>query len=131
MTYGWAILIVIIVAGVLAYYGVFSPKVTGKSGFTNLDLSSWNLKANGDLVFKVQNRQAEEVTVTKVYAGDAVVDVTDVKVSAGATSDFITASFAGLSGTSGSQYNLGSVALEYTIGTTAFNSTGTLSGQRS
>lgn len=131
MTYGWAILIVIIVAGVLAYYGVFSPKVTGKSGFTKVDITSWDLKANGDLVFKVQNKQAEEVTVTKVYAGDAAVDITDVKVSAGSTSDFITASFAGLSGTSGSQYNLGSVAIEYTIDTTSFNSTGTLSGQRS
>jgi hypothetical protein len=26
MTYGWAILIILIVAGVLAYYGIFSPR---------------------------------------------------------------------------------------------------------
>ena len=25
MTYGWAILIILIVAGVLAYYGIFAP----------------------------------------------------------------------------------------------------------
>jgi len=35
MTYGWAILIILIVAGVLAYYGIFAPAgFLGGLGFT-------------------------------------------------------------------------------------------------
>ena len=51
MTYGWAILIVVIVAGALYYLGVFNPSTfTGSraTGFSNLGLPSsggWRLAA--------------------------------------------------------------------------------------
>ncbi len=134
MTYGWAILIVVVVAGVLAYYGVFSPKVTAKTGFSQVDVvSPWNLKANGDLVIQVQNKVGQDISINKIYAGGVVADIVDVAVASGATSTAITASFAGLAGTSGSQFNIKDVAIEYTVTSSGavLNSTGTLAGQRS
>ncbi len=135
MTYGWAILIVVVVAGVMAYYGVFSPKVTAKAGFSQVDVvSPWNLKSNGDLVIQVQNKVGQDISITRVFAGGAVFDVSpDLAVASGATSTAITASFAGLAGTSGTQFNLKDVAVEYTVTSSGaiLNSTGTLSGQRS
>jgi len=135
MTYGWAILIVVVVAGVMAYYGVFSPKVTAKAGFSQVDVvSPWNLKSNGDLVIQVQNKVGQDINITRVFTGGAVYDVSpDLTIASGATSTAITASFGGLAGTSGSQFNLKDVAVEYTVISSGaiLNSTGTLSGQRS
>lgn len=37
MTYGWAILVIVIVAGALAYYGIFNP-----SGFLNVTKRSYD-----------------------------------------------------------------------------------------
>ncbi len=135
MTYGWAILIVVIVAGVLAYYGVFSPKVTASTGFGDVSVvKPWNLKASGDLVLQVQNKVGQDINITRVFAGGAVFDVNpDVTITSGSTSSAITASFAGLAGASGSQYNIKDVAIEYTVVSSGatLNSTGTLAGQRS
>ena len=135
MTYGWAILIVVVVAGVLAYYGVFSPKVTAKTGFSQVDVvSPWNLKSNGDLVVQVQNKVGQDINITRVFAGGAVYDVSpDMTVASGATSTAVTASFTSLAGTSGSQFNIKDVAIEYLVVSSGatLNSTGTLAGQRS
>src|SRR3989338_9115903 len=132
MTYGWAILIVVVVAGVLAYYGVFSPKVTAKTGFSQVDVvSPWNLKANGDLVVQVQNKVGQDINITRIFAYGVAYDVSpDLKIGSGETSTAITASFAGLAGASGSQFNIKAVALEYTVISSgaALNSTGSLSG---
>ena len=75
MTYGWAILIVVIVAGVLAYYGVFSPKVTASTGFGDVSVvKPWNLKASGDLVLQMQNKVGQDIKITRVFANDGVFD---------------------------------------------------------
>ena len=58
LTYGWAILIILIVAGVLAYYGIFAPK-----GFLS-ETKSYDLKTyDSDLKATLLcNKTAEGMT---------------------------------------------------------------------
>lgn len=74
MTYGWAILIVIIVAAALYALGVFNPATfTGRTatGFTQLGApSDWDLAAS-DGAFKMKlsnNKIASQVTVKTITA---------------------------------------------------------------
>ena len=143
MTYGWAILIILIVAGVLAYYGIFAPSgFLGPSarGFASIYvISPWDFNSGGSLKIRVENRVGGEVNITNVYFNDptvAVYDISpDVTVAAGTQSDFITATGGG-TGNSGSTYSI-SVSVEYCLtsvgctGGNLFNSTGTLTGTRS
>lgn len=75
MTYGWAILIVIIVAAALYALGVFNPATfTGRTatGFTQLGApSDWDLTVAGNGQFKItleNNKIASQVTVKTVTA---------------------------------------------------------------
>jgi hypothetical protein len=69
MTYGWAILIILIVAGVLAYYGIFAPSgFLGPTarGFGQLQvLNPWSLSAaTGILTLNVENRVGGTINIT-------------------------------------------------------------------
>jgi len=149
MTYGWAILIILIVAGVLAYYGIFAPgSFLGPSskGFVQVAiLSPWKFDPNGDLSMQVENRVGQDINITRVFAGigtggttvtcTVFVDYPAGKiVPAGARypSNALNTSVCGstLAGSSGASYTI-SVAIEFYVGATGFNSTGTLSGTRS
>jgi hypothetical protein len=71
MTYGWAILIILIVAGVLAYYGIFAPSgFLGPTarGFGQVQvLNPWSLSAaNGVMTLNVENRVGGTIELTKV-----------------------------------------------------------------
>jgi hypothetical protein len=74
MTYGWAILIVIIVAAALIALGVFNPATwTGSvaTGFTELGAPSqgqWSLETSGDFNIILRNNLATPVTVYSVSA---------------------------------------------------------------
>ena len=76
MTYGWAILIIIIVGGVLYYYGVFSPsKLVGESkvGFGKVQIDTWTVDAANDklkLIF--ENRAGRNINITSVDVGGTV-----------------------------------------------------------
>jgi hypothetical protein len=67
MTYGWAILIVIIVAAALYALGIFNPATyTGRipTGFTTLGTpTDWNLDSSGDFSIILTNRLNNPVTV--------------------------------------------------------------------
>lgn len=136
MTYGWAILIVIVVAGVLAYYGVFSPgKLVGASviGFSKVYVTQADFNSAGVLKVMVENRVGEEINVTKLAANSIQSDIADVKLAAGAKSGWLTATFSTLAGKTGDAYNI-NVAIEYELTSamgTPLNSTGTIGGTRS
>jgi hypothetical protein len=71
MTYGWAILIILIVAGVLAYYGIFAPSgFLGPTarGFGQIAvLSPWSLAAStGGLTLTVENRVGGTINITQI-----------------------------------------------------------------
>lgn len=138
MTYGWAILIILIVAGVLAYYGIFAPAGflgPSASGFAQVYiLSPWDFKTNGDLTIQIENRVGTSINVTNIFGTvgtNSGTDVVNEVISAGAKSDFIIANL-GIAGTSGETYQL-DLWIEYytTDAAVLFNSTGTLRGTRS
>jgi hypothetical protein len=69
MTYGWVIIIALIVTGVMTYYGIFSPSgsflsVTVK-GFGQVQvMSPWNIDASsGDVRLNLQNRLDGDITI--------------------------------------------------------------------
>ena len=143
MTYGWAILIILIVAGVLAYYGIFSPAgFLGPSarGFAQVNiLSPWDFNSAGKLTVRLENRVGSEINISNIYADTStpmgnVVDISpDETIASGGRSEFLNATFVSLTGTTAETYSI-NVAIEYYLTSspgTLFNSTGTVSGSRS
>ena len=74
MTYGWAILIVVIVAAALFALGVFSPATfVGETavGFPNLGIpatGTWQLLANGNFNVIINNNLGSQINITQVQA---------------------------------------------------------------
>ncbi len=97
MTYGWAILAAIIVIGVLAYFGVFSPgKFVPEATVVNPPFyaNAWNIDSDaanngatpplplGVISIEVQNNGGEDLTVegfrlTSMKCGTLACDVTN------------------------------------------------------
>jgi hypothetical protein len=77
MTYGWAILIILIVAGVLAYYGIFAPSGflgCSVSGFSNIALlNPWSFSTTGTFQGTLENRVGQPITLTSVKIGSTTV----------------------------------------------------------
>ena len=71
MTYGWAILVVLVAIGALAYFGVLSPdkflpeKCIGSSGFDCMDKASINADAN-TVDFVIKNNLGHRIEVTNL-----------------------------------------------------------------
>lgn len=140
MTYGWAILIILIVAGVLAYYGIFAPAgFLGPTarGFGQIQaLNPWSVSAStGDIVMSVGNRVGGQVTFTNLTAtldsGQtlAATAVGGDTVLTSGSNGVITATIgtAVTGKTAGDPYTA-TVIISYTYGGQTFTSSGTLSG---
>ncbi len=140
MTYGWAILIILIVAGVLAYYGIFAPAgFLGPTarGFGQIQvLNPWSLSATtGTITISVGNRVGGTVTFTAVnYTTDSgtIENLDTISGNTTLTSGsngVITATGTGAIATkkAGDTYTA-TVIIVYTYGGSTFSSSGTLSG---
>ena len=71
MTYGWAILIIIIVGSALYALGVFSPGTfTGKrsTGFTQFQMIDFKADTNETLTIFIGNRLGKTVTLNEITA---------------------------------------------------------------
>ncbi len=139
MTYGWAILIVIIVAAALWALGVFSPgtytqeTATGFSGFT-VPSGGWQVSSS-QVVLILKNNVGSNINVTSITAtyGSGTTN-TSVPAYAEMSSDNQT-QFTLSSGTyvgpgTGSTYTV-DIAITYDnldTGLTGFQSTGKLTG---
>jgi hypothetical protein len=142
MTYGWAILIILIVAGVLAYYGIFAPAgFLGPTarGFGQVQvLNPWSVTAStGDVALNLGNRVGEAITITGItYVIDgttyapATVTPAATALSSGDNGVYeFTDAPTHPTGSAGDTYTA-TVTISYTVGSgsTVFTSTGTLSG---
>ncbi len=71
ITYGWAILIIVIIGGALFALGVFNPATWGSNkratGFSSLQISDWKLNSSG-LTILVGNRFGDAITITNLSA---------------------------------------------------------------
>ena len=141
MTYGWAILIVIIVVAVLFSLGVFDPStftqttVTGLSGF-NVPAGGWQLTAAGVLQVQISNAGGSSINITDSGASVGSTSANNNVVSgfAGQTlapGETMTLSFSNLGPrTSGTSYTAKvNVTFDNTdTGIPGFKSSGTLTG---
>jgi hypothetical protein len=138
MTYGWAILIILIVAGVLAYYGIFAPagflSPTAR-GFGQVQvLNPWSLNAaDGGLTLNLENRVGGQISITDwtLDVGDGAIScdiAPDVDVNSGSKQVVSCTPAAGWTAqTAGSSYTA-TVTIIYTYETGNFTTTGTISG---
>ena len=136
MTYGWAILIVIIVGAALYALGIFNPATytqstaTGFQGF-QVPTGGWQFTNGGQLTVQLKNLAGSNVNITSVqatYAGQAVANSTASNTFA--PGDTYTIIVSGLStASSGSAYSI-PVTISYTNVDTGltFTSSGTVTG---
>jgi len=131
--------VLLITFGALAYYGMFAPSgFIGPTarGFGDVSIiSPWDVKTNGDILLKVENRVGEEITINKVYVNDKETTSKYYKsipmdVLAGLKSDMINVNSDSLD-VGGETYSL-RIAIEYCLKnqgcSQSFNSSGTISG---
>ena len=97
MTYGWAILIIVIVAVVLYSMGIFSPSsflsfsgITGLSGFQP---ASAACASNGQMIVKLSNSLGYQVSVSSINvttsSGVSVTQPESATLNPGQTQEFI------------------------------------------
>jgi hypothetical protein len=142
MTYGWAILIILIVAGVLAYYGIFAPagflSPTAR-GFGQVQvLNPWSLVGEtGQITLNLENRVGGTIDVTDIayvidgdtYTDDTCTGMTD-QINSGEKAVITCTPLTAPAGTAGSSYTATvTITYNYPTGTTnVFTTTGTISG---
>jgi hypothetical protein len=141
MTYGWAILIILIVAGVLAYYGIFAPAgFLGPTarGFGQIQvLNPWAVAAStGTVTLNLANRVGGAVNVSTI---DVTIDASpynctfspEVNIASGADAVASCALGAISGASSGGSYSA-TVVINYRYpadaASAAFSTSGTITG---
>jgi len=142
MTYGWAILIILIVAGVLAYYGIFQPQgFLGPTarGFGQIQvLNPWSFASDGTITLNVQNQVGGTITPKNIAvnftnggsggSGAGNCDLTSADIPSGQQGVIKCQITSGLSGLTTSKPYTAPITITYTYNSNDFTSTGTLSG---
>ena len=137
MTYGWAILIVLIVGAIviLVVYPAISKPPPSKSGFGNIDIASpWDYNSAGQLRIQIVNKLGKEIAIREIHVNG--VNMTDasplpVTISMGEKSAPIVGTTGSL-GSSGDSYKIDlAITYDVTNGLTGLTGIGTLVGTRS
>ncbi|MGC8698787.1 MAG: hypothetical protein ACP5RE_01205, partial [Candidatus Acidifodinimicrobium sp.] len=72
MTYGWAILIIVIVVAVLYSMGIFSPSsflsFSGVTGMTGFQPASAACASNGEMVVKLSDALGYTISISQINA---------------------------------------------------------------
>ena len=141
MTYGWAILIIVIVAAVLYSFGIFSPSSSISAtitGFSNLGSVTAQCYSNGVLRIQLGNNIGNTINITKItatgnsntvsFSGNSTVDP-NPEIVPGGTYTF---SLSNICPRAGSKFSV-SVSVNYTEPGQTFSgpylSSGTVSGR--
>jgi len=134
MTYGWAILLVVLVAAALFVLGVFNVNSFVGSravGFTEVSVTAFSVASDGTLTLKLQNQVGSPITVNSInatYGNESVSSAPATALGVGQSSGTLSVgAFTGLN--SGDPYAM-TVNIGYTDRTTQFTytETGTLNG---
>lgn len=134
MTYGWAILLVVLVAAALFVLGVFdvSSFVGSRAvGFTEVSVTAFSVASDGTLTLKLQNQVGSPITVNSInatYGNESVTSSPATALGVGQSSGTLSVgTFTALN--SGDPYAM-TVNIGYTDRSTQFTYTesGTLNG---
>lgn len=139
-TYGWALLIIVIVGGVIFF--VVRPGQVGESkiGFSGIDVARFGVDSGSDVLqVQLQNKRSDKINVTAIYVesvatGASVKTGTSLELGSGERASSFTSASLPATLVSGEDFSY-RVYIEYyfsDVGTaTKFNSTGTLAGTAS
>ncbi len=121
MTYGWALLIIVVVGAALYALGVLNPATYQQktcTGMTYFLYKDHRLTSGGNFDIQLTNGN-EQVTITDISVGGTALTFTDVVANVSDT--VVLAATGGPSGTTGSPYNY-DIVVTYDV-------TGGISGQ--
>jgi hypothetical protein len=138
VTYGWAILGLVIIAGVLWYFGVFTPgrfaPTEQTTGFSVVLVLGHKVTAsNGQLTLTLANQASETVNVTSVQAGTGAASSPALSLAPGGQGTVSAVATGIATGSTGDAYNT-NVTITYTLtrsGISGRVSAGTISGRMS
>lgn len=89
MTYGWAILIIAIVAAALYATGILNPATwvgTRATGFSTIGVNTWAYDAaTGGVDVTYQNNAGQRVIITEIYYDDGTLNATNTPTNATGT----------------------------------------------
>ena len=136
MTYGWALLLIVLVIGALFALGIFdigSFVGSKASGFAQISPVGWQVTSAGVFTIKFENHAGTDINVTAINAtmGTQTVEYTTAfDVDNGGQSNTITVGTFSNPGSSGSSYTI-KVELDYTDQDTGFQyvDSGTVTGK--
>lgn len=136
MTYGWALLVIVLVVAALFALGVFdigSFLGSRTSGFSQIGIVGWNLDSAGTLTVMFENHAGKTVTltnVTAVYQGQNLAYNTPVTLANGKRSNTLTVGTYPSVDPVGSTYNV-EMQINYDDPDTSFSYTdsGTITGK--
>jgi len=136
MTYGWALLLIVLVVGALFALGIFDTGTflgSRAAGFTQMGVSGWQLNAAGNFSMKFKNKAGTDVNITLVNATLNNLNAEyneSVAIANGKESAIIPIGTFSTVPASGGSYSV-RVSVLYTDTATGFNytDTGTLTGK--
>ncbi len=116
VTYGWAILAIVIIAGALWYFGIFNPsKFSGEKqcgGFAAFICQDFKITSAGTLTIVLNNKIGGPINSVNM-SGGGVVNCTPTSLAANQNTTCTFTSFVA-AGTTGSQIDSTTVSLTYT-----------------
>ncbi len=136
MTYGWALLLIVLVVGALFALGVFDiGSFTGSkaTGFAQVGVVGWKLDTGGILTAKFENHAGTDINITSInatYKTSSVTYSTTFNVDNGKQSGTITVGTFGSPGSKGSSYTV-KMEITYSDRNTGFvyTDSGTVTGK--
>ena len=136
MTYGWALLLIVLVVGALFALGIFDiGNFLGNrvAGFSNIGVNAWRVADDGVLTVKFSNKAGTDINITNInatYNTDTLNYSTPVQINNGKESGTITVGTFPSPGSKGSSYTV-TMAISYTDKKTGFQygDSGTITGK--
>ncbi len=136
MTYGWALLLIVLVVGALFALGVFdigSFLGSKASGFSQLSVVGWRVTEAGAFTAMFENHAGAQINVTNVtatYGTESVNYATSFALANGAKSSTTAVGTFGTTGSTGDSYSI-TLEITYLDTSTGFEylDSGTLTGR--
>ncbi len=136
MTYGWALLIIVLIVAALFSLGIFDAGTflgSRSSGFTQIGVSAWRIDSGGNMTVQLRNRAGNDVNLTLINAtlnNQSITYNTTTKLANGKASASILVGNFSNAPSSGGSYSV-NMQITYTDLSTGFSylDSGTVTGK--
>lgn len=136
MTYGWALLLIVLVVGALFALGIFDiGNFLGSraAGFSNVGVTAWRMTEGGVFTVKLSNKAGTDINISNInatYNTETMNYSETTEIQNGKESGTITVGTFGNVGGKGSSYTI-AMTMDYTDTKTGFQygDSGTVTGK--